>query len=914
LVQTLLFAAATARWWAHRQGHLFGQGEWIAGKDRVKFLFYTYQFLFQPLDGAVDLASAQGHQEILWPREETPDRRLKAVTLDATLQAGSYLWIQFHRRGDRFLGIRLSRKSGFEGGCFRFDQRGDLALHLPFLRPPPFREDGAIRVECLREGDRWLVRGDGTLLGDFPAGAPDGEFGLRGSGFPRARVLVSRVDLSLEDPSAPGGVRTVTREFRARPGPRAALAALLLALAATLLRLAARRASAPGRDPLPPGEEAALALGTLLCLLVPPPTSGVHLPLLVLLGEVLRHLPWLRDGLPGDSPEAPGTSSAPRLFMAALVLVPLGVALLLRGDLAGWRRVPDAPLLRGVHPGAYLALPPPGERAPFSLPGPVTLRPGAPLFAPGSRSRQAVTALFTLTPGATLDVVLQQQSLRTHGDPDGEELPRRRRLVRLSTDPGIPSGVSRGTGNRPGPFPGGPPAVTPGVPHRLRIEAGEDRVILSLDGVETGHRDLPPLGEGETGFMVHDGEALLGEVQVRPGGGLAWSRLPGGSLFPLVVLVPLAVTFLLGRLTPRPRRGACRAAALGTFLPLAVHGTAILLTPRGDLAFLEAERILSLDVALLATATSLSLLVIALRRDLPRPALAFNLAALLTLAVGGLAVWEILPESHPLKAVRSAALLPGGGERRGGEERTLPWIADPETIGASTYPWRQELGGEPAGPEKAPGEVRVVLLGGSQAWGAGARGSAGTFAALLEEELRADGLPVNVLNAGVNASGIVRARDLYRGPVRRLAPDLVVADVGLNDSAWLAGRRGERGEEAEALARAFRSLARLCRKDGVRLLLVLEPISGESPLRPDGTLYGSLEAIAREEGVPVLDPSPTLRRLERDHQVWWDAAHLTPFGHRTMAGIMEGPVGDLVRDVVARRPGGGATPRGAAPP
>jgi len=44
----------------------------------------------------------------------------------------------------------------------------------------------------------------------------------------------------------------------------------------------------------------------------------------------------------------------------------------------------------------------------------------------------------------------------------------------------------------------------------------------------------------------------------------------------------------------------------------------------------------------------------------------------------------------------------------------------------------------------------------------------------------------------------------------------------------------------------------------------------------------------------VIDAGPVMRKLETDHFVWWDTAHLAPYGHQTLAGLLEPVVAELV--------------------
>jgi lysophospholipase L1-like esterase len=230
-----------------------------------------------------------------------------------------------------------------------------------------------------------------------------------------------------------------------------------------------------------------------------------------------------------------------------------------------------------------------------------------------------------------------------------------------------------------------------------------------------------------------------------------------------------------------------------------------------------------------------------------------------------------------------------------------PWYAQERMIGASNYVWRQAFGTRQIAGAKPVGSVRVFLMGGSQAWGSGAADSFSTFDQLLGRRLRALGLPADVYNAGINGAGISHVRWTWDGLVAPLAPDVLILDVGLNDSAGLAMSRSdaEKQRRREALLTEFTAVLDGARAAGADVLLVQEPMCQETSLRPDAAAYADLARIAAGRGIPVLGAQAALAQLERDHLLWWDTAHLTPFGHEAMSRLLEAPVAEIVRRRIA---------------
>jgi lysophospholipase L1-like esterase len=212
--------------------------------------------------------------------------------------------------------------------------------------------------------------------------------------------------------------------------------------------------------------------------------------------------------------------------------------------------------------------------------------------------------------------------------------------------------------------------------------------------------------------------------------------------------------------------------------------------------------------------------------------------------------------------------------------------------------WKQRLGGRPVTTDKPEGTIRIFTLGGSQAWGSGAAGSRETYDALLEKKLRARGLPVEIFNGGINGAGISKVKNFFQNPLARYNPDILIVDIGLNDSAAIKSAKGKERSlrHMRALISQFEEFIDLCEKQGGIVVLVLEPMSRETPLRPNWEFYGRIREIAEKKGAAVIDAGAVMRELETDHFVWWDTAHLAPYGHQTLAGLLEPVVAKLVEE------------------
>jgi lysophospholipase L1-like esterase len=83
--------------------------------------------------------------------------------------------------------------------------------------------------------------------------------------------------------------------------------------------------------------------------------------------------------------------------------------------------------------------------------------------------------------------------------------------------------------------------------------------------------------------------------------------------------------------------------------------------------------------------------------------------------------------------------------------------------------------------QKPEGTTRILVLGDSVTFGTGVA-RAETFPKRLERSLRRRGLPVEVMNAGVNGYTAYNELHYYLDEMRRYDPDLVVLAVVLNDA------------------------------------------------------------------------------------------------------------------------------------
>lgn len=168
--------------------------------------------------------------------------------------------------------------------------------------------------------------------------------------------------------------------------------------------------------------------------------------------------------------------------------------------------------------------------------------------------------------------------------------------------------------------------------------------------------------------------------------------------------------------------------------------------------------------------------------------------------------------------------------------------------------------------------VRVLVVGTSQTWGAGAAHADEGFVEVLEDLLAAadPGRRWECVNAGVSGLRAPRLLELFRDRWLALEPDVLVVNLSFND------------KDPVAFAEALHGFARVAAEHRVAVLFALEPSSIEATPE-ELPLHAVMRAVGAERGVPVVDVHRALAQQYDRGLMWWDPVHPTSFGHRLIA-------------------------------
>ncbi len=170
---------------------------------------------------------------------------------------------------------------------------------------------------------------------------------------------------------------------------------------------------------------------------------------------------------------------------------------------------------------------------------------------------------------------------------------------------------------------------------------------------------------------------------------------------------------------------------------------------------------------------------------------------------------------------------------------------------------------------------RVMFIGTSQTWGAGAKSVEDVFPAIVQK-LLADHYQrrFECINVAISGSDSTQLLSHYVRNWLKLDPLAVVINLSNNDS------------NPELFRINLSRFAELNRANGIRTLLILEPNSPEFN-RPELeqllTNHQIMRRVATTQQLEVIDMHAYFRTVRNDGFQWWDRVHMTSFGNELFA-------------------------------
>jgi lysophospholipase L1-like esterase len=184
------------------------------------------------------------------------------------------------------------------------------------------------------------------------------------------------------------------------------------------------------------------------------------------------------------------------------------------------------------------------------------------------------------------------------------------------------------------------------------------------------------------------------------------------------------------------------------------------------------------------------------------------------------------------------------------------------------------------------GVRRILFLGGSQTWGAGASRAEDTFVRQIERMLSKSAPPAEsyeCINGGIPAHRSGSLLELYETEWIDLRPEIVVVNISTNDPV------------PAALEANLERMVQLSLEEGISPLLVLEPNSIEMIKQKLTENHAAMQRVAIRYGVPVVDMHSYLAQRYEAGFLWWDFAHLTSFGQRLFAEGLVPPLRKVLK-------------------
>lgn len=196
----------------------------------------------------------------------------------------------------------------------------------------------------------------------------------------------------------------------------------------------------------------------------------------------------------------------------------------------------------------------------------------------------------------------------------------------------------------------------------------------------------------------------------------------------------------------------------------------------------------------------------------------------------------------------------------------------------------------PATP--ADGTVRILFIGTSQTWGAGARTEDETFVRRIERALNEEGTSpgrYECINAGISGTDSSDLLRYYREEWIHWDPRVVVINLGTNDM------------RPDVLGSNLAEFLSLNRARGIRTLLVMEANSVEQARDHLLLNHEAMRHAAAEYPTPIVSMHTHLAGSCDAGFLWWDFVHLTSAGHELVAEKILPELVRLVDDVGHRQ-------------
>jgi lysophospholipase L1-like esterase len=177
--------------------------------------------------------------------------------------------------------------------------------------------------------------------------------------------------------------------------------------------------------------------------------------------------------------------------------------------------------------------------------------------------------------------------------------------------------------------------------------------------------------------------------------------------------------------------------------------------------------------------------------------------------------------------------------------------------------------------EQTHKKFRILFVGSSQTWGAGAAKVGDTMAEQVEKILNeTHSRKVEVINTGIIGG---RSKDLFRiyeDGFISLRPDMVIINLANND------------QDKEAYRANLEKFVQLNKQKKIQTVFVLEPNYLDALNAQLVINHEVMRSVGKLHNIPVIDLHDYLTQHFDDGLMWWDYVHMTSFAQRVAAKVI----------------------------
>ncbi|MFA5894630.1 MAG: SGNH/GDSL hydrolase family protein [Candidatus Shapirobacteria bacterium] len=207
----------------------------------------------------------------------------------------------------------------------------------------------------------------------------------------------------------------------------------------------------------------------------------------------------------------------------------------------------------------------------------------------------------------------------------------------------------------------------------------------------------------------------------------------------------------------------------------------------------------------------------------------------------------------------------------------------PQPKEEDTLSFSQKMNQEILDSVRTDPRPRILFLGTSQTWGAGAAQVDETYVKVIENlSLSNNKTKYQFINAGISGSSSSEILDFYQKYWLKLNPKIVLVDLSSNDLDPLV------------FSQNLKKIIDINKPLGITTVFILEANSVSSPQSPPLALHESMRSVAKSENIRLIDINEFLKDQRTAGNLWWDKVHPTTFGHQLLGQYIYQNIKDLL--------------------